>query len=162
MADEGSTRPDEGVLYIGSSDSLHLFAFDGSTGEVIVDGSTLYHVTEYRERRDHFAFYSLNRPLVGFDTDREAFLGSADGLQLPEVVRRGEPTNSVANGWAPIASHCVEIVVELSNDHATWAEAEDGTVKTFEAKARLDSDVDVEYYRNGGILPTVLRRLATG
>ena len=38
----------------------------------------------------------------------------------------------------------------------------DGSVTNFTAKARLDSDVDVEYYENGGILQTVLRKMARG
>ncbi|MEJ2205037.1 MAG: aconitate hydratase AcnA [Gemmatimonadota bacterium] len=42
------------------------------------------------------------------------------------------------------------------------ATAEDGSVKVFQARVRLDSDVDVEYYRNGGILQTVLRKMARG
>ena len=42
------------------------------------------------------------------------------------------------------------------------AKREDGTEVRFRATARLDSDVDVEYYRNGGILHTVLRRMARG
>ncbi len=42
------------------------------------------------------------------------------------------------------------------------ATAEDGSVVGFRAKARLDSEVDVEYYRNGGILQTVLRKMARG
>jgi aconitate hydratase len=37
----------------------------------------------------------------------------------------------------------------------------DGTTRRFEAIARLDGPIDVEYYRSGGILPAVLRRLAT-
>jgi aconitate hydratase len=37
--------------------------------------------------------------------------------------------------------------------------APDGTCRTFQAVARLDSAVEVNYYRNGGILPTVLRSL---
>ncbi len=40
------------------------------------------------------------------------------------------------------------------------ARREDGSVVAFEAVVRLDSEVEVEYYRNGGILQTVLRRLA--
>jgi aconitate hydratase len=36
----------------------------------------------------------------------------------------------------------------------------DGSTRRFEAIARLDGPVDVEYYRSGGILPAVLRRLA--
>ncbi len=39
------------------------------------------------------------------------------------------------------------------------ATREDGSTFTFSAIARVDSQVDVRYYRNGGILPTVLRRL---
>ena len=42
------------------------------------------------------------------------------------------------------------------------AEREDGSTVVFEAIARLDSAVDVEYYRNAGILHTVLRRMARG
>jgi aconitate hydratase len=37
----------------------------------------------------------------------------------------------------------------------------DGTERRFEAIARLDGPIDIEYYRQGGILPAVLRRLAT-
>jgi aconitate hydratase len=42
------------------------------------------------------------------------------------------------------------------------AKREDGTEVRFRATARLDSDVDVEYFRNGGILHTVLRKMARG
>ncbi len=80
-----------------------------STGEVEVVGSTIYHKTEYRERRDHFAFYSVNAEVAGFDTDRETFLGLYNGMHEPAVVAKGEPGNSVASGWAPVASHCLEI-----------------------------------------------------
>ena len=42
------------------------------------------------------------------------------------------------------------------------ATAEDGRQITFQTDARLDSDVDVEYYTNGGILQTVLRKMVRG
>jgi aconitate hydratase len=42
------------------------------------------------------------------------------------------------------------------------ATAEDGRTTEFKANVRLDSDVDVEYYMNGGILQTVLRKMARG
>jgi cellobiose phosphorylase len=80
-----------------------------STGEVEVTGSTIYHKTEYRERRDHFAFYTVNAPVAGFDTDRETFLGLYNGMHEPAVVARGASGNSVASGWAPVASHCLEV-----------------------------------------------------
>lgn len=83
-----------------------------NTGEVEVDGSTIYHKTEYRERRNHFAFYTVNRQVAGFDTDRDQFLGRYNGVENPEVVIDGKPKNSVADGWSPIASHCLNVSLE--------------------------------------------------
>ena len=80
-----------------------------STGEVEVDGSTIYHKTEYRERRNHYAFYHVNAKVAGFDTDRESFIGLYNHLGEPDVVRAGAPKNTVAHGWAPIGSHCLEV-----------------------------------------------------
>ncbi len=79
-----------------------------STGEVEVEGSAVYHVTEYRERRNHYAVFGVNAPIAGFDTDRETFLGLSNGLHEPEAVLAGTPRNSMASGWAPIGSHCLE------------------------------------------------------
>ena len=83
-----------------------------STAEVEVHGSAIYHKTEYRERRNHYAFYSVNSPIDGFDTDRESFLGAYNGFDAPEAVMKGEAGNSVAHGWSPIASHCKEISLD--------------------------------------------------
>ena len=80
-----------------------------STGEVEIDGSTIYHKTEYKERRDHYAFYSVNVPIQGYDTDRESFLGLYNGFDEPQNVLAGKPSNSVAHGWSPIASHYIEV-----------------------------------------------------
>ena len=83
-----------------------------STGEVEIEGSTLYHKTEYRERRDHYAFYGVNAPIDGFDTDRETFIGMYNGFDAPQNVLAGEPGNSVAHGWSPVASHCISVHLE--------------------------------------------------
>lgn len=80
-----------------------------STGEVEVEGSVIFHKTEYRERRSHYAFYSVNAAAAGFDTDRDTFLGYGRSLQNPVVVEQNQSCNSVASGWYPIASHCVEL-----------------------------------------------------
>ena len=80
-----------------------------STGEVEIEDSVLYHKTEYKERRDHFAFFSVNAPIQGFDTDRESFVGLYNGFDAPQVVTEGTARNSVAHGWSPIASHYIEI-----------------------------------------------------
>jgi len=82
-----------------------------STGEVEVDGSTVYHKTEYRERRNHYAFYHVNKKVSGFDTDREAFFGLYNGMGEPDAVAAGKSTNSVASGWSPIASHSLEVTL---------------------------------------------------
>ncbi len=83
-----------------------------STGEVEIDGSTIYHKTEYRERRNHYAFYSVNAPIDGYDTDRESFMGLHNGFHEPEVVLEGKSRMSEAHGWSPIASHSLEINLE--------------------------------------------------
>jgi cellobiose phosphorylase len=80
-----------------------------STGEVEIEDSTIYHKTEYRERRDHYAFYSVNQPLKGFDTDRESFLGPYRGVERPLAVENCQSSDSKAHGWSPIASHHLEI-----------------------------------------------------
>ena len=80
-----------------------------STGEVEIDGSTLYHKTEYRERRNHYAFYTVNAPIQGYDTDRESFMGLYNGFHEPRAVLAGKPGMSEAHGWSPIASHYLEI-----------------------------------------------------
>lgn len=76
-----------------------------SIGEVEVIGNTIYHKTEYRERRNHYAVYSVNKEICGFDTSRDAFIGAYNGFSNPEVVFCGESRNSIAHGWAPIGSH---------------------------------------------------------
>ncbi|WP_084124766.1 GH36-type glycosyl hydrolase domain-containing protein [Demequina sp. NBRC 110054] len=79
-----------------------------SIGEVEVEGSAIYHKTEYRERRDHYAVYFVNTEVEGFDTDRESFLGLGNAFSEAVVPHRGEATNSIASGWYPIGSHHVK------------------------------------------------------
>ena len=100
----------EWCLWNADDDSRN-FQRNLSTGEVEVIGSTIYHKTEYRERRNHYAIYSVNAPIDGFDTIREEFLGAYRGADSPVVVEEGESKNSVASGWAPIASHHLKITL---------------------------------------------------
>lgn len=83
-----------------------------NTGEVEVKGSVIYHKTEYKERRDHYAFFSVNAPIDGFDSDRESFLGTYNGFEKPQAVAAGKSNNSVADGWSPIASHSLSITLK--------------------------------------------------
>ncbi|HOF87230.1 MAG TPA: glycosyl transferase [Armatimonadota bacterium] len=82
-----------------------------SIGEVEIEGSTIYHKTEYRERRDHYAFYTVHAPVAGFDTDRETFLGLYNGAGEPQAVQAGACRNSVASGWSPIAAHQLDLTL---------------------------------------------------
>lgn len=98
----------EWCLWNAAAD-MENFQRNFSTGEVEVESSVIYHKTEYKERRDHYAYYSVNTPIKGFDTDRETFFGLYNGFDKPQVVAEGNPTNTVAHGWSPIASHCIEV-----------------------------------------------------
>ena len=83
-----------------------------STGEVEIEDSVLYHKTEYKERRNHYSFFSVNAAIHGYDTDRESFIGMYNGFENPQVVDEGTPRNSEAHGWSPIASHYLEVELE--------------------------------------------------
>ncbi|HEU0291496.1 MAG TPA: glycosyl transferase [Anaerolineales bacterium] len=76
------------------------------------EGQVIYHKTEYRERRDHFAYFACSEQLTGFDTVREEFLGAYRGWNEPTVVEKGESCNSVAHGWQPMGSHHVKIQLQ--------------------------------------------------
>ena len=90
-------------------DDMTNFQRNFSTGEVEIHGSTIYHKTEYRERRNHYAIFSVNTDINGFDTDRDSFLGAYGENRAPEVVMTGKAKNSVASGWAPVGSHQINI-----------------------------------------------------
>ncbi len=82
-----------------------------STGEVEVEDGVIYHKTEYRERRNHFAFFACSEEIAGFDTQRDAFLGPYRGWECPAAVERGGAGNSLAHGWAPIGVHQVALTL---------------------------------------------------
>ena len=87
-----------------------------STGEVeveqLTDATLLYHKTEFKERRNHYAFFGVNSPVVGFDTSRDEFLGQFNGWDTPQVIAEGKAHNSVAHGWYPIAANRVRITID--------------------------------------------------
>ena len=101
----------EWCLWNAATD-MENFQRNFSTGEVEVEGSTIYHKTEYRERRNHYAFYTVNTEIQGYDTDRESFIGLYNEFAEPEAVMEGKPRNSFAHGWSPIASHYIEVTLQ--------------------------------------------------
>ncbi len=101
----------EWCLWNAQDDSTN-FQRNFNTGEVEVKGSVIYHKTEYKERRNHYAFFSVNSPISGFDSDRESFIGTYNGFENPKAVMAGKSNNSVADGWSPVASHSIEVHLE--------------------------------------------------
>lgn len=75
-----------------------------STGEVEIeretDATLLYHKTEFKERRNHYAFYGVNAPVVGFDTSRDEFLGQFNGWD----TRRSSPKARLTIPWRTAGS----------------------------------------------------------
>lgn len=95
-------------------DDMTNFQRNFSTGEVEIHagGSQLFHNTEYRERRNHYAVYAINASVDGFDTDRDSFLGAYGENSAPSVVVNDQSKNSVASGWAPVGSHHLKVALE--------------------------------------------------
>ena len=81
-------------------------------GQVEVIDTTIYHKTEYRERRDHFAYFTCSEDIIGYDTQRDSFLGPYNGFSKPAVVENGQSNNSHAYGWQPIGSHHIKITLQ--------------------------------------------------
>jgi len=95
-----------------AQDDATNFQRNYSVGEVEVADGVIYHKTEYRERRDHFAFFACSEPLAGFDTQREVFLGPNRGWDAPLAVETGQMSGSIACGWQPIGAQQVKVHLE--------------------------------------------------
>ena len=147
---------EEWCLWDANDDTTN-FQRNFNTGEVEIEGSTIYHKTEYKERRDHYAFYSVNAKIYGFDTDRESFLGLYNGFDKPKSVFDGRPSNSVADGWSPIASHYIEVELEPgeSKDYIFVL----GYVENkFEEKFDADLTPDSKIITSGGRKQNILNK----
>ena len=94
-----------------ADDDMKNFQRNLNTGEVEVIDQVIYHKTEYRERRNHYAFHSVNTKTSGYDTDRDDFLGAYHGPESPEAVFSGSCHNSIASGWSPIAAHQIDVTL---------------------------------------------------
>jgi len=101
----------EFCLWNAADDSTN-FQRNYNIGEVEVEDGVIYHKTEYRERRNHYAFYAVNQKTAGFDTDLDTFLGKFNDYSSPQTVVNGKSENSIAHGWSPIGSHRLEYVLK--------------------------------------------------
>lgn len=94
-----------------ANDDATNFQRNYSIGQIELVDDVIYHKTEYRERRDHFAYFACSEKLTGYDTQRETFLGSYRGWDSPAVVEAGVSGNSEAHGWQVIGSHHVKLTL---------------------------------------------------
>jgi cellobiose phosphorylase len=101
----------EFCLWDAQDDSTN-FQRNFNTGEVEIEAGVIYHKTEYRERRDHIAYFACSEPLAGYDTQRETFLGPYRNWDRPAAVESGRSFNSAAHGWAPMGSHHVQVTLQ--------------------------------------------------
>jgi cellobiose phosphorylase len=101
----------EFCLWDAQDDSTN-FQRNLNTGQVEIDDQVIYHKTEYRERRNHFAYFACSAKTSGFDTQRESFLGARRGWDNPRVVEKGRSENSMALGWSPMGSHHVKVTLQ--------------------------------------------------
>ncbi len=95
-----------------AADDANNFQRNYSIGEVEVEDGVIYHKSEYRERRNHFAYFACSEPLAGFDTQREDFLGPYRGWDAPQAVEQGETRDSIAAGWQPIGAHHIKLELQ--------------------------------------------------
>jgi cellobiose phosphorylase len=95
-----------------AQDDATNFQRNFSTGQVEVEDGVIYHKTEYRERRNHFAYFACSETPVAFDTSRDAFLGPYHGWDQPAAVAAGRLTNSIAHGWSPIGAQQIALTLE--------------------------------------------------
>ncbi len=92
-----------------AQDDATNFQRNYSIGEVEVVDGVIYHKSEYRERRNHFAYFACSEPLAGFDTQRDSFLGPYRGWDAPMAVENGRMNNSIALGWQPVGAQHIKL-----------------------------------------------------
>ena len=100
-----------------AQDDTTNFQRNYSTGEVEVEGSQIYHKTEYRERRNHYAVFFANKKIDSFDTSRDAFMGVYGSPAAPEAIVKGKCSNSIAHGWQPIGAHQIHLQLKENESY---------------------------------------------
>jgi cellobiose phosphorylase len=97
-------------------DDMTNFQRNYNIGEVHLEENAIYHITEYRERRNHYAFWNVNTPFQSFDTDRDSFIGLYNDVSNPKGLSNEQLSNSVADGWQPIAATKHDIVLKPNEE----------------------------------------------
>jgi cellobiose phosphorylase len=93
-------------------DDMTNFQRNYSTGQVEVEDGNIFHITEYRERRNHYAYFAASEKVSGFDTSRDAFVGVHNGLEAPIAILNGSCYNSISHGWLPVGVHQIDFELQ--------------------------------------------------
>ena len=93
-------------------DDMTNFQRNYSTGQVEIEDGTIFHITEYRERRNHYGYFACSEKVSGYDSSRDAFVGLHYGLESPLAVLEGNCKNSTAYGWVPIGVHQIDLEIQ--------------------------------------------------
>jgi cellobiose phosphorylase len=131
-----------------------------SIGEVEVEGSAVYHTTEYRERRDHHTLFGCTREISGFDTSRDTFVGIHNGLHEAAVPFAGEARASIAHGWNPVGSHQLDLRLAPGDEESfafVLAYVEQGDAPKFERPGVVNKErgrAVLDKYRADGAVDT--------
>jgi len=79
---------------------------------------------------------------------------------LPLQFKEGEnATTHQLTGYETFSLEGISDTIKPRAEITVKVTRQDGTPYAFTVIARLDSVVEIDYYRNGGILPTVLRNI---
>lgn len=114
-----------------------------STGQVEVENGNIFHITEYRERRNHYAYFAASKKVSGFDTSRDSFVGIHNGLHSPQALLNGNCSNSTAYGWVPIGVHQVDVELnpgEIKDINFILGYAENPSNKKYLADGKIRKD----------------------
>jgi cellobiose phosphorylase len=114
-----------------------------SIGEVEVEGSGIYHKSEYRERRNHYTLFGCTRPIDGFDVSRDNFVGVHNGLYDANVPMLGKATNGSYCGWNPVGSHQIDLKLAPGEETSfafILAYVDQGDLPKFEAPGVLNKE----------------------
>lgn len=156
----------EWCLYNTVDDSTN-FQRNFNIGELEVQDSTIYHLTEYRERRNHFAFFNVSCPIDGFDTKGEDFFGQFNGFDSPKRVLEGTSSNTIAHGWAPIASHRIDLTLKPGQERRlvfTLGYIENDKDHKFDKDGKVNKQKAlnlIEQTNKEGFVETQLKKLAS-
>lgn len=138
-----------------------------SIGEVEVEGAAIYHRTEFRERRNHYTLFACTRPVSGFDTSRDVFVGVHEGLHEARVPFAGRCRSSLACGWNPIGAHQVNLTLKPGQEETfsfVLAYVEQGKEKKYDAPFVMNKKAGreiVERYRRPGAVDAAFVELST-